>query len=221
MRLIITGPPAAGKGSIAPFLAKEYGILPISTGQMFREEIKKQTPLGLKLKVILDRGELVSDNLTNQMVEARLKKEDVKNGFLLDGYPRSINQAEFLDKFLAERNEKLDYVISLYLEEEIIIKRIVGRRICPKCGKLYNIYFTKPKFDEVCDLDGTALIKRSDDTEQIARQRIKIYEKQTAPLIEYYKQKGILISSYSGHKKVEDTFDLIKKQVIADDHNKI
>ena len=136
MRLIITGPPAAGKGSIAPFLAKEYGILPISTGQMFREEIKKQTPLGLKLKVILDRGELVSDNLTNQMVEARLKKEDVKNGFLLDGYPRSINQAEFLDKFLAERNEKLDYVISLYLEEEIIIKRIVGRRICPKCGKL-------------------------------------------------------------------------------------
>ncbi len=221
MRLIITGPPAAGKGSIAPFLAKEYGILPISTGQMFREEIKKQTPLGLKLKVILDRGELVSDNLTNQMIEARLKKEDVKNGFLLDGYPRSINQAEFLDKFLAERNEKLDYVISLYLEEEIIIKRIVGRRICPKCGKLYNIYFTKPKFDEVCDLDGTALIKRSDDTEQIARQRIKIYEKQTAPLIEYYKQKGILISSYSGHKKVEDTFDLIKKQVIADDHNKI
>ena len=200
MRLIITGPPAAGKGSIAPFLAKEYGILPISTGQMFREEIKKQTPLGLKLKVILDRGELVSDNLTNQMIEARLKKEDVKNGFLLDGYPRSINQAEFLDKFLAERNEKLDYVISLYLEEEIIIKRIVGRRICPKCGKLYNIYFTKPKFDEVCDLDGTALIKRSDDTEQIARQRIKIYEKQTAPLIEYYKQKGILISSYSGQK---------------------
>lgn len=213
MRLIITGPPASGKGSLAPYIAKEYNILHISTGQMFREEIKKGTPLGLKFKEILDKGQLVSDELTDEMVKKRLNEEDVKNGFILDGFPRNIIQAKYLDKLLAEKGLKLNHAIALYAEEETILKRIIGRRVCPLCGKNYNIYFSKPKVEGKCDIDGTTLIKRTDDTLETAHKRLKIYHEETEPIIKYYKEKGILIKADGGLIKSFDTFMQIKNQV--------
>lgn len=213
MRLIITGPPASGKGSLAPYIAKEYNILHISTGQMFRAEIKKGTPLGLKLKEVLDKGHLVSDELTDEMVRQRLSQDDVKDGFLLDGFPRNLIQAKFLDDFLAEQGLKLDYAIALYAEDEIIIKRLIGRLVCPKCGRNYNEYFSKPKVDMVCDDDGSTLTRRSDDTLEVAKERIKVYEKQTEPIIKYYEEKGILVKADGGLLKSYDTFLQVKRAV--------
>lgn len=213
MRLIITGPPAAGKGSLAPYFVKEYNIKHISTGVMFREEIKSNSALGKKIKKLLDQGQLVDDEHTNQLVAERLSKDDVKNGFLLDGYPRTLNQAEFLDKFLKSKNIKLDYVISLEIDEQTIIKRIVGRRVCPKCGRNYNIYFTKPAQENICDYDGETLVKRADDTEQIAKERIKVYHKQTEPIINFYKNKGLVIVADGGHLHSYETFEEVKQQI--------
>lgn len=213
MRFIITGPPASGKGSVAPFITKEYNILHISTGQMFREEIKKGTPLGLEFKRILDQGHLVSDELTDEMVKNRINKEDCKNGFLLDGFPRNIIQAEYLDNHLAKNGLKLDFAIALYADKEIIIKRIVGRRVCPTCGKNYNIYFSKPKKEGICDLDGSKLIKRTDDTVEIAEERLQIYNNETAPILKYYEDKGILIKANGNLEESFDTFLEIKDQV--------
>ena len=213
MRFIITGPPASGKGSVAPFITKEYNILHISTGQMFREEIKKGTPLGLEFKRILDQGHLVSDELTDEMVKNRINKEDCKTGFLLDGFPRNIIQAEYLDNHLAKNGLKLDFAIALYADKEIIIKRIVGRRVCPTCGKNYNIYFSKPKKEGICDLDGTKLIKRTDDTVEIAEERLQIYNNETAPILKYYEDKGILIKANGNLEESFDTFLEIKDQV--------
>lgn len=213
MRFIITGPPASGKGSVAPFITKEYNILHISTGQMFREEIKKGTTLGLKFKKVLDKGQLVSDELTDEMVRKRINKKDCENGFLLDGFPRNLNQAKYLDALLAEKGQKLDYAIALYADKEIIVKRLVGRRVCPTCGKIYNIYFSKPKKEGICDIDGSKLIKRSDDTIEIAEERIEIYNKETAPILKYYEDKGILIKTDGNLDESYDTFLQIKEQV--------
>ncbi len=213
MRLIITGPPAAGKGSLAPFIVKEYNIKHISTGQMFREEIKKGSKLGLKLKAVLDQGKLVSDDITNEIVKVRLEQDDVLNGFLLDGYPRTINQAIFLDNLLKSKGQKIDYVISLQLSEDIIIKRIVGRMYCPVCGRNYNAYFTKPKIENICDDDGATLVRRTDDTEETARHRLQIYEKQTIPIINYYNEQGIVIIADGGHLLSADTFKEVKDQI--------
>lgn len=213
MRFIITGPPASGKGSVAPYITNEYNVLHISTGQMFREEIKKGTPLGKEFKKIIDEGHLVSDELTDEMVRQRLSKKDCQNGFLLDGFPRNITQAEYLDKLLLEKGLKLDYAIALYADEETIIKRLVGRRICPVCGSNYNIYFSKPKEEGICDKDGAELIKRSDDTVEVAQERIKVYEAETAPILKYYEDKGILIKANGSLEKSFDTFLEIKEQV--------
>jgi len=213
MRLIITGPPASGKGSVAPYITKEYDILHISTGQMFREEIKKGTPLGLEFKKILDLGHLVSDELTDEMVRKRLNNKDCEKGFLLDGFPRNLIQAKYLDDLLEEKGLKIDYAISLYADDETIIKRIVGRRMCPVCGKNYNIYFSKPMVEGICDLDGATLIKRTDDTVDVAKERIKIYEEETAPILKYYQDKGILIKADGGLQYSSDTFLEIKEQV--------
>lgn len=213
MRLIITGPPAAGKGSLAPYFVKEYNIKHISTGVMFREEIKTGSARGKKIKKLLDKGQLVDDKYTNQLVEERLLRDDVKDGFLLDGYPRTIAQAKFLDGFLKTNNIKLDYVVSLKLDDNTIVKRIVGRRVCPRCGRNYNIYFTKPATDNICDFDGEVLTKRDDDTEQIALERIKVYHKETEPIIDYYKKQGLVIVADGGHLHSYETFDEVRKQI--------
>lgn len=213
MRFIITGPPASGKGSVAPFITKEYNILHISTGQMFREEIKKGTPLGLELKEVMDQGHLVSDELTQKMVEKRLNQKDCENGFLLDGFPRNLNQARFLDSYLKDKGLKLDFAIALYADKEMIVKRIVGRRVCPTCGKNYNVYFSKPKVEGICDIDGSALIKRTDDTEEIAVERIHVYDEETAPILKYYLDKNILLKADGNLTLSFDTFLEIKQQV--------
>lgn len=215
MRFIITGPPASGKGSVAPFITKEYNILHISTGQMFREEIKKGTALGLELKKILDQGHLVSDELTDEMVRQRLDQDDCKNGFLLDGFPRNINQAKYLDAYLEEKGLKLDFAIALVADKDIIIKRLIGRRVCQTCGKNYNIYFTQPKKEGVCDLCNTKLVKRSDDTLEIAEARLQIYNEETAPILKYYEEKGILLKVDGNLKESYDTFLQIKEKVNA------
>lgn len=213
MRLVIMGPPAAGKGSQAPFITNEYNVPHISTGQMFREFTKQDTELGKRIKEVLAKGHLIEDDLTNEMVKERLSQKDVEKGFLLDGYPRNIRQAQFLDEFLQEKGLKLDFVISLYCDEEIIVKRIVGRRSCPTCGRIYNVYFTKPEVDGICDDDKTPLTKREDDTKEVAIERLRVYHKQTEPLYEYYKQKGLILDVDGGLPLSQDTFEQVKQAI--------
>ncbi len=213
MRLIIFGPPASGKGTQAPFFTEKFNIPHISTGAMFREETKKDTKLGLKIKQLLDKGHLIDDETTNLMVKDRLSMPDAKNGFLLDGYPRTLNQAKYLDEMLNEAGLKLDYAIDLFCDDEIAIKRITGRRMCPKCGKIYNIYFTKPSVDGICDVDGTLLIRRADDTVEIAKKRLEIYYQSTEPLINYYKNKGNMILADGGLLDAAHTFDQIINKI--------
>ena len=206
MRLIIMGPPASGKGSQGPFIEKHYHIPHISTGAMFRDEIKKGSTLGNTLKAILDQGQFVSDDLTNQMVEQRLLQADAKKGFLLDGYPRTVPQAQFLDNFLKTQGLKIDYAINLFADEDLLIKRVTGRRTCPNCGAIYNIYSSlKPKVENICDLCGTTLVKRSDDTEEVIKERLVVYHNKTEPIIQYYQDKGIVIN-VDGSLTAEGTF---------------
>lgn len=206
------GPPASGKGSQKPFLTKQFNIPQISTGDIFRSAIKKGTELGKQVEDVLKQGKFVSDELTNEIVRQRLLEEDTINGFVLDGYPRTINQAEFLDKFLHERNLKLDYVFSLYADEDLLIKRIMGRISCPKCGAIYNMYFQKPKVDGICDICGSKLIRRSDDTLEIVQNRIKDYYEKTAPIENYYKQQNLLVM-IDGSGKPIDSFNEIMEIV--------
>jgi len=213
MKLIIFGPPASGKGTQAPFLTEKYGIPHISTGQMFRKVTQSNTELGFKVKAILDKGQLISDQVTNEMVEKRLSMPDTKEGFLLDGYPRTVNQAIFLDELLERNGTKLDFAIDLYCDEDIAIKRITGRRMCPTCGKIYNIYYSKPLTEGICDIDGSVLTRRADDTEDIAKKRLEIYNQSTAPLIDYYKNKGNLIVANGGLLDAAHTFDQILEKI--------
>lgn len=213
MKLIIFGPPASGKGTQAPFLTEKYGIPHISTGQMFRKVTQSNTELGFKVKAILDKGQLISDQVTNEMVEKRLSMPDTKEGFLLDGYPRTVNQAIFLDELLERNGTKLDFAIDLCCDEDIAIKRITGRRMCPTCGKIYNIYYSKPLTEGICDIDGSVLTRRADDTEDIAKKRREIYNQSTAPLIDYYKNKGNLIVANGGLLDAAHTFDQILEKI--------
>lgn len=200
------GPPASGKGSQGPFIESYFKIPHISTGSMFREEIAKGTDLGKELKIILDKGHFVSDERTNQMVKERLLKEDAKQGFLLDGYPRTVAQAAFLDAFLKEAHLKIDHAINLYADEDLLIKRVVGRRMCPVCGSIYNIYSDlKPKVENICDKCGSQLIKRSDDTEEVIKERLKVYHTKTEPILTYYKNRGIIVD-VDGSLSAEGTF---------------
>lgn len=209
------GPPASGKGSQGPFIENYYHIPHISTGAMFRDEIKKGSKLGQELKAILDKGQFVNDELTNEMVRNRLLEPDAKKGFLLDGYPRTVPQALYLDTFLESQGLKIDYAINLYADEDLLIKRVTGRRTCPKCGAIYNIHSAlKPKVENVCDVCGTKLVKRSDDTEDVIKERLVVYHNKTEPIINYYKEKGLIIN-VDGALSAEGTF-LQFKQLIGD-----
>lgn len=200
------GPPASGKGSQGPFIENHFNIPHISTGSMFREEIKKGSKLGKQFKAILDKGQFVSDELTNEMVKNRLLERDAKKGFLLDGYPRTVPQAAFLDNFLKEHGLKIDYAINLYADEDLLIKRVTGRRTCPQCGAIYNIYSDlRPKVENICDHCGSTLVKRSDDTEDVIKERLKVYHNKTEPIITYYKNKGLIVD-VDGALSAEDTF---------------
>ncbi len=187
MNLILLGPPGAGKGTMATGIKEKYSIPHISTGDLFRAAIKNQTELGKKVKSILDEGNLVSDELTLALVEERLNQKDAQNGFVLDGFPRTIPQAEEFDKLFS-----VDLVINFTIPHEKIVTRLAGRRICRTCGKIYHIKTLPPKVEGICDIDGGELYIRPDDMEEAILNRLKVYDKQTAPLIEYYKPKGIM-----------------------------
>jgi len=204
MRLIILGVPGAGKGTQAKILSEKFGIPHVSTGDIFRSNIKNGTPLGIKVKEYLDSGKLVPDSLTCEIAGDRLAQNDCKDGFLLDGFPRTIPQAEYLDETLKEMGVSLSAVLNLHVPDEKIIKRLTGRRVCPKCGKSYHLLYNPPASDNSCSDCGTTVIQRDDDKEETVLERLKTYHEQTEPLIRYYFEKGLLITAI-GQEEIEDT----------------
>lgn len=200
MRLLFFGPPGAGKGTQAKKVAKEFDVVHISTGDILRDAVSKGTELGKKAKAIMDRGELVSDEIMNSLVKEKLEELD---SFILDGYPRTLDQAKFLDQATKELKKEIDAAILIDVTEEEIVKRISNRRVCPNCGKVYNLITLKPKEDEKCDVCGTKLIQRDDDKEDVVRERYKVYKKNTEPVIEYYRKNNKIIT-IDGAQDVED-----------------
>lgn len=209
MKLLIMGRPGAGKGTQAVNIKEYYNIPHISTGDMFRAAIKNQTKLGLLAKSYMDQGALVPDEVTIGIVEERLLEPDCQKGFLLDGFPRTIAQAEALDKFLTSNSIKLDAVLDVNVPAEILIRRMVGRRVCKNCGATYHVEFNAPKVEGVCDNCGTQLIQRADDTEATAVNRLAVYDNQTAPLLEFYAKKNIL-KTVNGDQPLSKVFEDIK-----------
>ncbi len=213
MRLILLGPPNAGKGTQAQSLMEEYQIPQISTGDIFRANIKQETPLGKKAKSYLDQGLLVPDELVVDIVTDRLQQQDCKNGFLLDGFPRTVVQAEALDVFLKEQQSTLNRVINIVVNRDVLIERAVGRRVCQKCGATYHVRFKPTDQPGICDACGGEVIQRKDDQQETAEKRIQVYEQETAPLVHYYEQKGLLVSINGDQpiQQVEKTiFDALK-----------
>ncbi len=192
LRIVLLGPPGAGKGTHAKILSERYKIPHISTGDILRSHMKSETPLGKKAKSFIDNGKLVPDDLVIEMVSHRLEKPDVKNGFILDGFPRTVEQAKALGAMLDERKIPLSFVLEFDTSEEVIIFRLSGRRACPKCGANYHLQNIVPKKDGICDHCGTALIQRKDDTIDTIRERLKVYHDQTEPLVKFYKDKKML-----------------------------
>lgn len=193
LNLIFLGPPGSGKGTIGALFANDAGIVHISTGDILREEIAANTKLGKQIKDIVSAGLLVDDELVAKIIDKRLKKDDCKRGFVLDGYPRTLNQARLLHKILADQNKQLTAVILLEVPEEELIKRLSGRRKCEKCGKQYNINtLNPPKVEGICDDCGGTLVQRNDDKPEIIKHRLKVYMKETLPLVEEYAAQGIL-----------------------------
>lgn len=192
--VILLGAPGSGKGTLAQHIKERWGVPHISTGDMFREAVKNNTPMGLKASEYMKNGQLVPDDITIGVVEERFSKDDVKIGFMLDGFPRTIPQAEALDSIIKNKKLKITAVILLDVDKDLIVRRITGRRSCPSCGNVYHIETIKPKKDGVCDSCGTALIQRKDDTEEVVKERLEAYEKQTAPLIDFYRSKNLLVT---------------------------
>ena len=206
MKLVILGPPGAGKGTQAEYIVEKYNIPHISTGDIFRENIKNNTELGKEAKSYMDKGLLVPDDLVIALVEDRLNKDDAKEGFLLDGFPRTVAQAVSLDSILDKNDDKLTKVINISVDAEILIERAVGRRVCKTCGMTYHVKFNPPKEEGICDKDGTKLIQRDDDTEETVKTRISVYFDQTAPLIDYYRAQNLLID-IDGAKDIDKVFN--------------
>ena len=199
--VILLGPPGAGKGTQAKQIVEHYHIPQISTGDILREHVKQGTPLGLQAKALMDRGELVPDNLVCDMVADRLRQTDCNPGFILDGFPRTAAQAGWLDAYLehefferVKNGPCLPIVMRLDVDYNRLLSRITGRRSCPKCGRIYNVHLQPPRFDEVCDDDGTKLIMRNDDREEVISGRLAAYQEQTRPVADYYEQRGRLVS---------------------------
>ena len=203
--IILMGPPGAGKGTNAKRIASHYEIPHISTGDMFREAIKNKTPLGELANKYISEGLLVPDDVTIGLVKERLSKDDCKNGFLLDGFPRTMEQAKALTIIGSEISRPINYVINIVVPESILVDRISGRRVCKKCGAPYHIKTMKPRIDGVCDLCGNELIQRKDDNEETLKSRLHEYHNMTEPLITYYKDLNVL-KDVNGTKNIEELF---------------
>lgn len=212
MRLIIMGPPGAGKGSQAAKLIKYYNIPHISTGDMFRAQLKSQSPLGKIVQSYINEGKLVRDSLTNEIVKDRLLADDVQTSFLLDGYPRNINQAESFDLLMANKNWHIDGVINIQVDNDLLLGRTTGRRVCPKCGATYHVKTNKPKVEGICDIDGTPLVQREDDLAATVKHRLEVYYEQTEPVIDYYKSKGLLMN-VDGFGTIDEVFNRVIKRI--------
>lgn len=211
MRLILLGPPGTGKGTQSKLLERHFRVPQISTGDMFRAAICERTEVGLEVERFLDSGKLVPDNLVTRIVRERLAKPDTNNGFLFDGFPRTVEQAESLEGLLLEMKVALDAVVFIHVADEEVVKRLSNRRICKDCGKVYNLAFQSEEIESSrCATTGKRcrLIQRSDDEKEVVQERLKVYNEQTAPLVDYYKQQGILIA-INGHGSVNQVFDRI------------
>lgn len=207
MKIVLLGPPGAGKGTQAKSISNRYSIPHISTGDIFRKNISENTPLGIEAKSFMDNGQLVPDEVTINMVKERLKEDDCRSGYLLDGFPRTVSQAEALESFLQERNESLNTALLIDVPSDFILERMTGRRVCPSCGASYHIKFN-PTVDGKCELCGTEVVQRKDDTEETVKERLDVYKEQTQPLIDFYKEKELL-SVVDGTKAINEVFENI------------
>lgn len=210
MKIIMLGAPGAGKGTQAKLIADKYGIPHISTGDIFRMNIKNGTALGLEAKGYMDQGLLVPDELTVKILLDRVAQDDCEKGYVLDGFPRTILQAEVLDKALAELNDHIDHAIDVDVPDENIIRRMSGRRACVSCGATYHIEYIKPRKEGICDDCGQELVLRDDDRPETVGKRLDVYHEQTQPLIDFYDKKGIL-KTVDGTKEMHEVFEAITK----------
>ena len=188
--LILLGPPGAGKGTVGKRLSEDWKIPLISSGDILRENVKRKTLLGKKAKEYMDKGELVPDSIVTELIKERIKEDDCKDGFILDGYPRNKRQAEILDEILKNNTDVL--VVNLIADDDFLVKRLANRRVCEKCGAIYHLVNIPPKKPGICDICGGKLIQREDDKEEVIRNRLEVYREKTSPLLEYYSKKGIL-----------------------------
>ena len=204
MKIVLLGPPGAGKGTQAKSISNKYSIPHISTGDIFRKNISENTPLGVEAKSYMDKGQLVPDEVTINMVKDRLQQDDCANGYLLDGFPRTVAQADALNSFLVERGEQLDTALLIKVPNEFILERMTGRRVCPSCGASYHVKFNPP-IEGKCSLCGSEVIQRKDDTVETVKERLDVYEKETQPLIDFYANKQLL-SEVDGTKAINEVF---------------
>ena len=207
-RVVLLGPPGVGKGTQAGLISKKYELTHISTGDIFRANLKQGTPLGLKAKEYMDKGLLVPDELVCDLVKDRVQQDDCKNGYLLDGFPRTVYQAENFDKYLKDSGEELSVVLNIQAPFEDLFNRAAGRRVCKQCGKTHNVISLPPKTEGICDECGGELIHRTDDQPDTVRNRLKVYEDQTSPLVEYYTASG-KIANVDGNRPIPEVFEEI------------
>ncbi len=210
MNLVLLGPPGAGKGTQAAKIIEKYGIPHISTGDILRSNIKEGTPFGKKAKEYMDKGELVPDSLVIEIAKERLDRDDCREGFLLDGFPRTVTQAKALDDHLAVKDKKIDHVLDIKVEKEELISRLTGRRVCRNCGATYHAVNIPPKEEGICDICGGELYQRADDNRETVENRIEVYKTQTAPLIDYYEKQGN-IKHFDGSIGLENLFAQISE----------
>ncbi len=210
--VILLGPPASGKGTQAARLREHMELPHIASGDLFRYNLKNETTLGLQAKAYMDRGELVPDDITIAMVLDRLEQPDTHQGAILDGFPRTITQAEALDRALAEQGDKVTRVLNIQVPDEVLVERVTGRRICKNCGATYHVTFNPPEEEGVCDVCGGELYQRPDDNEETVRNRIRVYREQTAPLIAYYNEKGVL-EEIHGDQSIDEVTEELKAAV--------
>jgi adenylate kinase len=208
MNLVFMGPPGAGKGTQAELFQKRHGIPHISTGDMFRQAVRDETEVGRRASAYMQRGDLVPDEIVDEIIRIRLSSPDTAHGFILDGYPRTLGQAGALDRLLALRKESLDAVVSFEIRDEILLRRLTGRRVCPTCGAIYHMDHHPPRVPGRCDLDGTVLVQRKDDAPDTVLHRLQVFRQWTAPLVDHYRDRGLYLA-VDAERAVEDVHQRI------------